>query len=56
MLLIGQIGMVVAGANFFNFSLSMWINIRQIESIPDSKIGRFGSYFGTFKCANLKGT
>ena len=47
-------GMVGAGANFFNFSLSMGLILDKLKVFHILKL--VCSYFGTFKCADLKAT
>ena len=47
-------GMVGAGANFFNFSASIGLTLDKLKVFQILKL--VGSYFGTFKCADLKAT
>ena len=47
-------GMVDAGVNFFNLSASIGVIIDKLRSFQILKL--VGSYFGMFKCADLKAT
>ena len=47
-------GMVGAGANFFNFSLSMGLTLDKLKVFQILKL--VGSYLGIFKCVDLKAT
>ena len=49
-----SIGMVGAGVNFFNFSASMGLPLDRLKVFQILKL--VGSYFGTFRCADLKAT
>ena len=45
-------GMVGAGANFFNFSLSIGLKFDTLNACQILKL--VGLYFGTFRCADFK--